>query len=324
MSKYGNYNKEEVRTKLMGMGKNSMRKNYYRELMDRQKLLEEKNEELKALNDKLEERVQERTKELEASLTELKKAQDYLVQTERLVALGSLVKGISHEINTPLGMGVTTTSYLNKLIEQLEKAYYANTLSEEVFGHLKRNLQEAVLMLTNNLNRTVKVMEDFRTIAADESNYEYKMFNAKSYFFKIIHHIHSEVIKHSAVVDLECSDKIILDGYPGVYSQIVSNLLLNALVHGVKEGGHVVIRFEEEAETYVLTCSDDGAGMEQEVTRHMFEPFYSGSLANGAGLGMYNVYNLVTNHLSGTIEVNSVLGKGTTVTVRFPKQHNMK
>lgn len=338
MKKSGNDDRHETRMKLMGLGKSSMRKNYYRELMENQSQLEIKNtqlekeiaqrveaeKELKHLNDELEQRVEKRTEELKISMQELKQTQEYLLQTERLVALGSLVAGISHEVNTPLGICITSSTYLRRILDDLELRYEKGQLKKTIFEEMNREMKDITDVLQNNLNRSVELLNNFRMIASDQSHYEYRTFHICSYIKKVISSLGPELKSKKTKVHFRYDSDFEINGYPGVFSQIITNLVMNSLQHGFKNHGRIDLIFKEEEEGYTILYSDDGVGMNEQVKRRIFDPFFTTQMGTGSGLGMYIVHNLVVNQLSGNIEVKSTEDEGTCFRIHFPKKNNMK
>ncbi len=318
----------------MGLGKSSMRKTYYRELLERQQLLEDQNrqleeevnqrrqaqEELKALNEDLEERVSERTAELEASIEELQRTQEYLIQTEKLSALGGLVAGISHEINTPLGIGVTSTSFLKQEFEALAKAYEEGKLKKGQMDEYLRVLREGITILENNLGRAVELIENFKMIATDQSHYEHRTFQVVQYFHSIISNLTPELRRYEVEVQILCDEDLKISGYPGVFSQILTNLVMNALIHGFDKGarGTIQIVMRTIKGGHILEVKDNGKGVDPALLRNIFDPFFTTTRgAGGSGLGMYIVQNLVTKYLGGTITAHSQVGQGFQVEIRF-------
>lgn len=316
MKKYGNDQKNEMRLKLMGMGERSIRKNYYRELVERQNLLEEKNKEL-----------EKEIKKREAAEVALKKVNEALEnqveeRTKRLIALSSLVQSISHEINTPLGVGVTSVSYLEKLIAKLRVAI-ADGVSPSDFEIIDQDIMTTLAVLTKNINKSVKVMEDFNSIIDHQPDIYPESFNIYDLLNQRIKAFELKFDSKALVIDLRCPQDLVIKSYPSVIGEVLYHLIANAFVHGLHGKGRISIDFSSKDDYYVLTCTDNGRGMDASILPHIFEPFYSGSFGQTTGLGLFRVYTLVHNQLNGSIDVASEVGHETSFTVKIPQQNNV-
>jgi signal transduction histidine kinase len=184
-----------------------------------------------------------------------------------------------------------------------------------------RTSSELSALLLSNLRRAAELVGSFKQVAVDQSSEARRRFKLSEYLEEVLLSLQPRLKETSHTVKLDCAADIELDSYPGVYSQIVSQLLLNSLQHGFEqqEQGQIAIAALREAGELVLRYGDDGRGMSEEEMRHMFEPFYTTKRGQGcSGLGLHIVYNLVTQKLRGRIEASSLPGQGVLFTIRVP------
>ncbi|QEN05401.1 HAMP domain-containing protein [Thiospirochaeta perfilievii] len=279
------------------------------------------NRELKAHRIHLEELVQQRTSELQESLDRLGKTKDQLVQSEKMASLGDLVAGVAHEINTPIGIGVTAASHLENETARFSKKYKSGEMSKSMFESYVDLASESSRMILSNLLRAANLIKSFKKVAVDQSSEEKRSFNLKEYIDEILLSIHSK-FKHTNVnISVESLEEVIMDSYPGALSQIVTNLVMNSLQHGFEnmEKGSITINILKNGEYSEIIYSDTGIGIDKEIQKRIFDPFFTTKRGQGgSGLGMNIVYNLVTQTLKGSIICESELGQGTTFKIRLP------
>ncbi|QGY38862.1 PAS domain-containing protein [Pseudodesulfovibrio cashew] len=284
---------------------------------------------LKKLNEELEQRVADRTRnleeakeELEASLEELRRTQKELIMAEKLAALGSLVAGVAHEINTPLGVGVTAGSYLRDRLAVLESKLASGELKRsELENFIENGLESAGSILTN-LERAAELISSFKQVAADQSSEIPRNFELRSYVGEVLISLKPEYKRTGHRIENNAPE-VELYSYPGAFMQIITNLLVNALLHayGEDESGTISIGGEIEGDSLVFTFEDDGCGIPSENIDKIFEPFYTTRRGTGGtGLGLHIVFNTVTSTLHGTIHVDSEVGRGTRFTITMPLQ----
>ncbi|MBF0381492.1 MAG: PAS domain-containing protein [Magnetococcales bacterium] len=280
-------------------------------------------ENLIIVNQELEERVNKRTLELREYVTSLKLAQEQLIQSERMAALGGLVAGVAHEIKTPVGTSYTSSSYLKTQTELFKEKFAKGGL---LVTDLEEYLEEAevsVNLITANLMRAGKLVDNFKEIAVDQSSQEQRIFNLKEYIEEILFTLSPRLKKSEHVVKVVCPDNINLESYPGAISQILTNLIINSLIYGFEgiESGEITITGSTDDKWVSISYSDNGVGMKKETLKQIYEPFFTTKRNfGGSGLGMNIVFNLVTQRLNGTISCDSALGKGTRFNIQFPIQ----
>lgn len=289
--------------------------------------LKESEEELRRLNEELEQRVASRTRnleeakaELEASLEQLHKTQEELILSEKLAALGGLVAGVAHEINTPLGVGVTAGSFLEDKLQQLDADFRNGELKKSDLERFIKTGRESCSTILTNLTRAAELIKSFKQVAADQSSEIPRRFNLRQYIDEVLLSLRPKFKRTDHVIENHCPD-IALYSYPGAFMQIVTNLLLNALTHayGEDEYGHIRIGGRVQGDRLTFTFDDDGHGIAPEIRGKIFEPFYTTMRGNGGtGLGLHIVFNTVTRTLGGTIHVESEVDGGTHFSITMP------
>ncbi len=299
----------------------TQRKEDEKELNKRSQELAEANKELMLHKQHLLELVDERTKELNESLENLKKTQDYLVQTEKMAALGGLVAGVAHEINTPVGVSVTAASFLDdKTKEFSEKIKQKQATDDDHFKYFDVANESARIILSN-MEKAAALIQSFKQVAVDQSYDELREFNVKSYIDEILLSVHSKFKKTPYKINVICATDFSVYSYPGALSQILTNLLMNSLFHGFEgcDQGTVTIEVEQNKNCAEIVYKDDGNGVSKNNLKHICEPFFTTKRGKGgSGLGMQIVYNLVTQVLKGQMDISSKQGEGITIKLEFP------
>ncbi len=283
-------------------------------------------EELKKLNQELERRIEARTADLEVSNRALretlkltKETQQQLVESEKLVALGSMVAGVAHEINNPLGISITAASHLEQKLKDLSDNILAelDPKNADILGVLVESLQ----IVQSNLKRASDLVTGFKKVAVDQSMEERRIFNLKDYLNDVMIGLWPELKKAIINVSVKCPEDLEIESYPGPLSQIITNLVLNSVRHGFegRKKGAISIEVIRTARALSIVYKDDGKGIPAEMISKIFDPFYTTARAKGgSGLGLHIVYNIVTNTFKGTIQCESGQDKGTTFTIQIP------
>lgn len=285
-------------------------------------------QQLRDLNENLELKVNLRTKELEKtnralqnSLEQLQRATKQLVETEKMAALGELVAGIAHEINTPVGIGVTAASHLQDSTQRFQKNYRAENATQQEFEEYLKLCAETCQIILTNLQRAAEQVSSFKQIAVDQSTEDLREFNLREYLNEILISLHPQYRRTKHVININCPRDIILKSYPGVFSQIFSNLIMNSLIHGFErvESGRITIEIKSTRDKLYIDYNDNGKGIAPEHKPRIFTPFFTTRRGlGGSGLGMHITYNLVTRKLGGTIHCHSQPGYGTTFVIAVP------
>ena len=218
-------------------------------------------EKIRQMNDELEQRVVNRTAQLnevnlalKQSLTTVKKTQDRLVQTEKMASLGSLVAGVAHEINTPLGIGVTASSLLEEKTREINSLHAFGKMKRSDLDKYLKAANDASASILSNLNRAVDLIRSFKQVAVDQSNEERRSFGVKEYIDNVLLSLGPQLKKTTHHVHVDCQENLQINSYPGAFSQIITNLVMNSLLHGFSgiESGEIQIRFSKSGDAYLL------------------------------------------------------------------------
>jgi signal transduction histidine kinase len=258
----------------------------------------------------------------DATLAELRETQSNLIQAEKLASLGQLVAGVAHEINTPLGVALTTSTALEREVSHLGGRIESGRLSRSEFSGALSRLTEGSKLLLSNLTRAIDLVYSFKQVAADQASGERRRFDIKQWLDELLTSLGPVLRKSGHEVKVECPSGLMLDTYPGSLAQVLTNLVMNAIVHAYSPGetGRLTISVHPVSERLVrLTFADDGHGIAPEHLGKIFDPFFTtGRDRGGTGLGLHIVYNLVTAKLQGSIDVDSRPGQGTRFSIELP------
>jgi PAS domain S-box-containing protein len=270
----------------------------------------------------LDEQVRQRTIELNQRLEELERTRNELIQTEKMASLGRLVAGFSHEINTPIGVALGGASHIDDGGRELLRLLTEDEVDEEVLSDLLNNMIEASQLTVSNLRRASTLIASFKRTAIDQSSEESRLFDICISVDDVVTSLHNRFKRTEVVIETECESNIQLHGRPGLIDQLITNLLINGLVHAYNDGqvaGTIRLRVYRSGDMIAIDYRDDGCGMDGETRARIFEPFYTTARGRGgSGLGLFICYNIVTNELNGTLQVESEPGVGTRFLVLLP------
>ena len=260
----------------------------------------------------------------ESALLELNAAQQNLIDAERLAALGGLVAGVAHEVNNPIGISLTVASSFARRTEMFEaELKSASGLRRSQLEEFVRTSRDAAQQLVANLHRAGELIQSFKQVAVDRSHAERRQFSLSEATDQIIASLRPVLKKAPIALSVEVPEGLVIDGYPGSYGQILTNLFLNAANHAFADGrsGAITITAKPRgADDVEIIFADNGAGMTPDVQRQAFDPFFTTRRnEGGTGLGLHIVYNLVTQQLGGRMMLDSRLGQGTTFRIIMPR-----
>jgi len=289
---------------------------------------------LREINETLERRVQERTQELiqaneklSRSIDELRATQEQLVQAEKMAALGALVAGISHEINTPLGIGVTSATALQEEVEQLRREFEAGSLRRSTLQRFIAYGQEGTTILVRNLQRAAELIRSFKQVAVDQSSEERRTLDLALYIDEVILSLQPSFKDGRIRIVHTSQPGLVIETCPGAIAQILTNLLLNARIHAYDEqqAGTIQVQARRMGDEVEIVCADDGKGIAPEIRSRIFDPFFTTRRGSGgSGLGLHIVYNLVVSKLKGSIELISDTAAGAAFRMTFPARASVE
>ena len=265
--------------------------------------------------------IRDKRKVAEAAL-HASETQRYLVETERLAALGRLVAGVAHELNSPIGISLTVASTLAQRSTNFGNQFASGSVRRTVLAEFVDGSRDAANQLVSNLQRAGDLIQAFKQVAVDRSQADRRHFDLRVATEQIVASVVPNLPKPRCLLTLDIPSDVILDSYPGAYGQVLTNLIFNAVRHGFADGlgGNILVEASDLGTDQVeITFTDDGRGIPEEVQRHVFDPFFTTQRAKGStGLGLYIVHSLVTEQLGGRITVISSLGKGTSISMTLP------
>lgn len=288
--------------------------------------------EVRQLNATLEDRVKQRT-------AALLQAQDELVRKETLAGLGSLVAGVAHELNTPIGNGLmavdTARTAVAAALTQLQEQAQGLPLRRSALQANLQTVAQGLDLALGNLSRSASLVQDFKQVSVDRASLQRRLFDLKVVCDEVLHLLpytlnarpQGKTLHNRGVLRVEVPADVQLDSYPGAFGQVLGNLVENAFVHGLANcqsasGGEVLIRLESlGSDQIVLSVSDNGGGIPPAHQSQVFKPFFTTKLGEGgSGLGLHLVHTLVSNVLGGHIELRSTPGQGTVFTLTLPRR----
>lgn len=276
---------------------------------------------LEELNQTLEARVKERTVDLTKVLDDLNRTQQDLVQSEKLAALGALVAGVAHELNTPIGNAVTVTSTLISAHASFREKM-ASGLSRSALNLFLDRVGEAGDMLSRNLSRAADLVSSFKQVAVDQHNHQRRSFALADILTEVQIIMAPSLRKAHVDLSVDLRDEVSLDSYPGALTQALMILISNAITHAFegREAGHVSITATAAgADRVHIVVADDGVGIPPGNLGRVFEPFFTTKLGKGgSGLGLHICYNVLTGSLGGKVSAESTLGQGTRMLIDIP------
>lgn len=258
---------------------------------------------------------------LDERYTELQRTQEQLVQSEKMSALGRLVAGVAHEINTPIGVGVTAVSYLEQRTRDFSKLYEENRMKKSDLESFVKSAQESTVIIQANLRRASELIRSFKQVSVDQSNEERRRFPIVEYIEDILRSLQPTIKKNKQNITVTGNRELTITSYPGAISQIVTNLVMNSLTHAFdpNDEGNMFVQIESYEGELRIQYKDDGKGMPNEVADKIFDPFFTTNRSQGGtGLGMNIVYNLVTQKLGGKIQCLSEPNQGTLFIINIP------
>jgi signal transduction histidine kinase len=258
----------------------------------------------------------------ETALVRLKKTQESLVQSEKLASLGSLVAGIAHEINTPIGNSLTVATTLDHKVKSFHKEIESGGLRKSALMHFLSEAEEATQIMEKSLHAAAEQILNFKQVAVDQTSAQRRQFDLNEVVQEVISTLRPRIKHTEHSIRIDIPDGILLESYPGPLGQVISNCFNNAVLHGfegIKAGKMVLTAEKTGDDSAAILFQDWGRGISPDHLKKIFDPFFTTKMGEGgSGLGMNLVYNIVTSILGGSINVTSELGQGTQVRICIP------
>ncbi|WP_340679113.1 HAMP domain-containing sensor histidine kinase [Paraglaciecola sp.] len=285
--------------------------------------------EYRTLNVSLEEKVNQRTLalkeangELIQTLEKLHQFQRQMVQNEKMASLGDMVAGVAHEVNTPIGLGVTASTMMLDRLADMRKGFEDKTLKASALAKFITESEENLNIIYRNLNRAAELISSFKQVAVDQSSENNRIFSFAKLMDEILMSMRPKLKRVNHEIVIHCADDLYIESKAGPINQIMINLIMNSIIHGFEfiEKGIIDIDIVMQDDKKIgITFKDNGGGIPEQLRKRIFDPFVTTKRGQGgSGLGMHLVYNLVTQGLNGSISVQSETGKGVEFKIIFP------
>ena len=266
--------------------------------------------------------IQNKNMELAHTLDALITTQKQLIESEKYAALGSMVAGIAHEVNTPVGNSLMAASILENATVKFNESFHRGELKKSSLQAYLDKAKSSSEILLENLQRAAELIQNFKQVAVDQSNLEQRSFQVKDYIERILVSLDPQIKHTPHQVIVRGDQAIAMRSYAGAFSQIVTNLVMNSLTHayrGLDKIGKLQFELTQQDDKVIIIYTDDGKGIPEENLPRIFEPFFTTARdRGGSGLGLYIIYNLVTQNLKGSILCKSEVGIGTKFIITLP------
>jgi signal transduction histidine kinase len=269
-----------------------------------------------------EQALREAKERADAALAQLRRAQADLIQSEKLASLGQIVAGVAHEINTPVGIALTTATTLGEEVKSFGAVAESGQVPRARFLHFVERVREGAELLYANLTRAAVLVQSFKQVAADRVSSERRAFLMDEWARELLTSLRPVLRRAGQEVELTCPPGLLVDTYPGALAQVLTNLVMNALTHAFAPGttGRLTLAIDKASADMVrIVFADDGRGIAPENLGKVFDPFFTTARNRGStGLGLHIAFNLVTGPLEGKIDVASRPGEGTRFVLMLP------
>ncbi|MCP4346911.1 MAG: response regulator [Desulfobacterales bacterium] len=283
-------------------------------VLERQQIREEN---LRLMRD-----LENKNKELEKALKEIERGQEQLVQSAKMASLGELVTGVAHEINTPIGIGVGAASHLAKITYEIISSFENEKMKKSDLKKYFSFAKDYSELMLANLKRAGELVSSFKKISADQTSQDKRLFNVKSYLDEVILTLKPELKKTAHEIEINCPEHIEINSFPGAIAQVMTNLVMNSMIHAYEkeDKGKIRINVSLRQDDILLEYSDDGKGIPQAHLGRIFNPFFTTKRGHGGtGLGLNIVFNIVHSTLKGSISCESAENIETKFIITIPR-----
>lgn len=266
------------------------------------------------------EEIEKQKEQLAQTLQVLQTTQKKLVESEKMAALGSLVAGVAHEINTPVGIGIAASSSMVSKTDQLEESFQNKKMTMSELQSYLESTKQACDLIFSNLNRTAELVKSFKQVSVDNMTEQKRQFNLLEYLNDIVRSLGPKLKVRPVNIEFDCAENIELNSYPGAFYQVITNFINNSLMHAFEENQPGEMKIKAFIQNYMFTLiyTDNGKGIQQENLTKVFDPFFTTNMQVGTGLGMNITYNIITQKLGGEINLESKIGEGVMFTITIP------
>lgn len=260
----------------------------------------------------------------EKALVDLRDAQAQMILQEKMASLGSMVAGVAHEVNTPVGLAVTGASQLRAETASILALAAQGQLRRSTFDEYLKVVDELATLIEKNATRAAELIQSFKEVAVDQSSDARRPYDLRAYVTEVLASLAPRIRHAGHKVEMAVPDGIEMDGYPGAMAQVITNLVINSIMHaypdGQRNGTLRVAARVLEGDRVELAYSDDGKGIAPDLWPRIFEPFFTTRRGTGgSGLGLHLLYNIVTVRMGGTVRVGAAPQGGALFTLTFPR-----
>jgi predicted ATPase/signal transduction histidine kinase len=281
--------------------------------------LQQEQAHIQELNDNLERRVAQRTAELSAAVQRLTSTQEELVHAEKLASLGAMVAGISHELNTPIGICVTVTSTIEGRLKTFSGMLHSGTLRRSDMNTFLADMTEMVGLVSRSIRNSADLISSFKQVSADQASEQRRSFELSRVVEDVAASLRPGLKGQPWEIVVDIPVDIVCDSYPGPLGQIVTNLIQNAAIHAFigRTEGTILITATQAGQEVVMQVRDNGIGMDARTAKHAFDPFFTTRMGRGSGLGLSICHRIATSTLGGSLTLDSEPGLGSCFTLKL-------
>ncbi len=279
------------------------------------------------LKEELEIRIVERTKSIEEAnirlqetLDKLKKTQDQVVENRKMSAIGSLVKGICHEISSPLGASLTISTYIQDALKEINNLFNAHTISEEELVARLSEISDAVTSEVDYIGKGIQIIDKLRLISSDRAEHNFLPLKLQPLLESVLQDVEKLKGNKNIGVKLTCREDVVIESSAELIKQVMKILLINSLYHGFedRDSGVLTVSVKAYDDEVVITYSDNGKGIEKEDLTRIFDPFFTTKMGAMSGLDLYALHVIVTQKLMGGVSCQSPTNHGAQFTIKLP------
>lgn len=267
--------------------------------------------------------LQQAKEQTEQALRELRQAQDALLQSEKQASLAALVAGVAHEVNTPLGIIITSVTCLSSELEQLQHHMQQGSLTKSGLQKQVQQLQQAAELVQNNASKAAHLISNFKLLAKEQTDESVRWFNLSDFVSELLAAYQNDPQYKGLLWQTAVQPDIYIKAVPGLFHQLLSALCSNVRIHAYpeQEQGQIIVRLWQDAQHIQLSCMDFGVGIRHEAQKLVFDPFYTTRMGQGSnGLGLSIVHRIVRSNLQGQIELFSAPQQGASFVIHMPRQ----
>ena len=285
-------------------------------------------QEIKQLNQSLEEKVNQRTialreanQELLTTLERMHQYQNQIVESEKMASLGQMVAGVAHEVNTPIGLGITSSTLLRDKLAEISQSFEQKTLTSSQLKRFIDNGVENLDLIYRNLNRAAELVSSFKRVAVNQDDELNSIVNMHELISNVMLSMRADLLVKDPNVVIHCSSQLMFETKVGPLQQVLQQLLSNSVIHGFRDNqnNEIEITVERNESSLIIDYYDNGIGVDKSIKKRIFDPFVTTKRGEGgSGLGMHLVYNLVTQALGGSVYFDDQSSKGTRFIITLP------